>query len=150
MSEYIDRRRAGGLLLVLLAVPALGCGRQADAPNGAAEITTETVSTEPGQIELSDPKVTFTAPNQVRFEVRYKFTKGKPVKHYLCEISFPGTTNIGAKPMTSWELKSEGVIKDGIELTEPPVKTFEIRLMEAVSPDEGYKLISNVVSGEVK
>lgn len=150
MSDIISRRHAGGLLLVPLAILIVGCSRQAAAPDGATEVTTQVVSTEPGEVELSDAKVTFEGPNLVRFEVRYRFTKGKPVKHYTCEITFPGTTNQGSKPMASWELKEEGVIKDGIVLSKPPVKTFEIRLMEADSPDEGYKLISNVVSGPVK
>src|SRR5262249_51235871 len=104
----------------------------------------------PGEIELSDPKVTFAGPNKVRFEVRYRFTKGKPDKYYLCEISFPGTPNHGAKPMETWELKSEGVIKDEVPLFKPPVQTFEIRMSEADSPQNGYTKISNVVSGPVK
>ena len=52
--------------------------------------------------------------------------------------------------MESWELKAEGVIKDGIVLSSPPVETFEIRVSEADSPQNGYKLISNVVRGPVK
>src|SRR5262249_188829 len=105
---------------------------------------------EPGEIALSDPKVTLAEPNRVRFEVRYRFTKGKPDKYYLCEISFPGTPNHGAKPMESWELKSEGVIRDGIVLHKPPVQTFEIRVSEADSPQKGYKKISNVGRGGVE
>ena len=112
--------------------------------------TTHPVSTEPGEINLSDPKVTLADPNTVRFEVNYRFTKGTPDKYYLCEIAFPGTPNHGAKPMESWELKSEGVIKDGVVLSKPPVRTFEIRVSEADSPQNGYKKISNVVRGPVK
>jgi hypothetical protein len=149
MSDFIGRRPSGRLLLVPFAVLVLGCGQQGATQNTVV-VTAEPVSAEPGAIELSDPKVTFTEPNLVQFEVRYRFTKGKPVKHYLCEVTFPGTPNAGTKPIEGWELKSEGVIKDGIVLSQPPVTTFEIRMSEADSPDEGYKPISNVVSGPVK
>lgn len=108
------------------------------------------VSAEPGEIELSEPKVTRKAPDLIEFEVRYRFIKGRPDKYYMCDVSFPGTPNHAAKSMESWELKPEGVIKDGIRLVEPPVDKFEIRVSEAVSPQDGYKLISNVVCGEVR
>jgi hypothetical protein len=150
MSVLTRRWPAGGPLLVSVAVLVIGCSQRAAAPGTAAVQTTQPVSAEPGEIELSDPKVTFAGPNTVRFEVRYRFTKGKPEKYYLCEISFPGTPNHGAKPMESWELKPEGVIKDGIVLSKPPVQTFEIRVSEADSPQNGYKAISNVVRGPVK
>ena len=150
MSPFTGRRLVGGLLLVPLAALFAGCSPQAAAPDPATAQATQPVSTEPGRIELSDPKVTFEEPNLVRFEVRYKFTKGRPEKYYMCEVTFPGTTNVGAKSMESWELKPEGVIKDGIVLTKPPVEKFEIRVSEADSPQDGYKLISNVASGEVK
>jgi hypothetical protein len=150
MSDVITRRSAGRLLLAPFAVLVLGCGQPAAEPAATTVVTAEPVPAEPGQIELSDPKVTLTGPDMVQFEVRYRFTKGKPVKHYLCEITFPGTPNAGTKPIEGWELKPEGVIKDGIMLTKPPVTTFEIRVSEADSPDQGYKPISNVVSGPVK
>ncbi|MCI0701431.1 MAG: hypothetical protein L0241_10155 [Planctomycetia bacterium] len=155
MSVFISGRAAVGLLLFPLAVLFTACDQRPAATDPTpVQIVqpgpTGPVSTEPGEIELSDPQVTFTEPNQVRFEVRYRFTKGKPDKYYMCEVSFPGTMNHGAKPMESWELKSEGVIKDGITLSKPPVQTFEIRVSEADSPQKGYKTISNVVSGPVK
>lgn len=145
-----------GLAALLLAA---GCDRREPAaPVSIAPtvVTTEVVSTEPGEIELSAPKVTLVKkPNQgerdrVRFEVNYRFTKGKPDKSYQCEITFPGTTHLGVKPIQSWELKPEGVIKDAIELDDPPVETFEIRVSEADSPQDGFKLISNVASGKVE
>ena len=155
MSVFISGRAAAGLFLIPLAVLFTACGQRPTAPDATPGQTAQSgstgpVSTEPGEIELSEPQVTFTEPNQVRFEVRYRFTKGKPDKYYMCEVSFPGTPNHGAKPMESWELKSEGVIKDGIVLSKPPVQTFEIRVSEADSPQNGYKPISNVVSGSVK
>jgi hypothetical protein len=144
------RRLTSALLWASCGVLFLGCGSQANPAPDTDVQTAKIVSTEPGEIELFDPRVTFAEPNLVRFEVRYRFTKGKPDRYYMCDVSFPGTKNHGAKPMDSWELKSEGVIKDGIVLSMPPVETFEIRMSEAVSPDKGYKKISNVVSGPVK
>src|SRR5438874_473281 len=123
MSAFKFGRCAGGLLLAPVAMLFTACGERAVAPLAAPAQAAQPVSTEPGEIELSDPKVTFTQPNRVRFEVRYRFTKGKPDKYYLCDVSFPGTPNHASKPMESWELKSEGVIRDGIVLFQPPVQT---------------------------
>src|SRR5262245_18945708 len=91
MFGVISRRVAGGLLLVPLAALVAGCGPRAAAPGPAVVQATQPVSTEPGEIELSVPKVTLAGASTVRFEVRYRFTKGRPDKYYLCEISFPGT-----------------------------------------------------------
>lgn len=148
MSAF--RGKLAGFLLLPMVLLFTACGQRPAAPEEPAIETTSSGPTEPGQIELSDPQVTLVEPNQVRFEVRYKFTKGKPSKYYMCDISFPGTPNHGSKPMEKWELKSEGVIKDGIILSKPPVQTFEIRVSEADSPEKGYKPISNSVSGTVK
>lgn len=145
----LARRRCLALLLGLAAL-ALGCGRRGDGTAVATARITQPVSTDPGEVELSEPRVTFEEPNRVRFEIKYRFTKGRPDKYYMCEVSFPGTTNHAAKPMESWELKAEGVIADGVVLSKPPVTSFEITLSEAASPQDGYKKISNVVKGAVK
>ena len=58
-------------------------------------------------------KGTYSLNPNHRFQVNYKFTQGGPTKHYLCEITFPGTANQGTKQMESWELKAEGTIRDG-------------------------------------
>ena len=156
MSAFISRRSIIGQLVGLLAILLMGCGQRAaepgtpGAPGDDPSRVTAPGSTEPGGIELSEPKVIFTKPDMIQFEVRYRFTKGKPDKYYMCDVSFPGTPNHAAKPMESWELKSEGVIKDGVVLSKPPVRTFEIRLSEADSPQDGYKKMSNVVRGPVK
>ena len=52
--------------------------------------------------------------------------------------------------MDSWELKPEHEIVDGFRNIKPPVESFEIRVSEADSPQAGYRLISNVVSGKVE
>lgn len=150
MSKFTNRRIAWGVLLIPLAGLFLGCGQRALPRSAVVVQATQAAPSEPGEIELSDPIMTLQKPDRIQFEVKYRFTKGKPEKYYLCEISFPGTANHGAKPMESWELKPEGVIKDGIVLTKLPVSTFEIRVSEADSPQNGYKTISNVVSGTVK
>jgi hypothetical protein len=148
MSAF--RGKLAGFLLLPVVILFTACGQRPAAPETPTIEAAPVGPPEPGQIELSDPQVTFQEPNLVRFEVRYKFTKGRPSKFYLCEISFPDTPNHGAKPMQHWELKSEGIIKDGIILSKPPVQKFEIRVSEADSPQNGYKPNSNTVSGLVK
>ena len=150
MFPSVVRRGMAGWRLLPCIILLAGCTPGAAPPDRANVTKTNIVSTEPGAMELSNPKVTLHEDNLVQFEVKYQFTKGKPDRYYLCEISFPGTKNHGAKPMACWELKSEGVIKDAITLTMPPVQTFEIKVSEAVSPQDGYKKISNVVAGQVK
>lgn len=149
MSRIAASRLTGGLLCVAISLLITACSQQPTArPIAVAQPTP--VSTEPGQVELSDAKATLAPQNRVRIEVRYRFTKGKPDKYYLCEITFPGTTNVGARPLDSWELKPEGVFQDVVQLNKPPVETFEIRFSEAESPQNGYKMISNVAAGKVE
>jgi hypothetical protein len=147
MPTAIRLRALGWLAPALVFIP--GCGGPTDPSPRVSQVVAP-VSTEPGEIELFDPRVNLKDGNRIAFEVRYRFTKGKPDKYYMCDVSFPGTTNHAAKPMESWELKSEGVIQDRITLSKPPVQTFEIRVSEANSPQDGYKTISNTVSGSVK
>ena len=149
MSRIPASRLTGGLLCVAISLLIMACSQQPTAPPIAVAQPTP-VSTEPGQVELSDATATLAAQNRVRIEVRYRFTQGKPDKYYLCEITFPGTTNVGARPMDSWELKPAGVFKDTVQLNKPPVETFEIRFSEAESPQNGYKMISNVAAGKVE
>ena len=141
-------KRLGAVCLVVLSTVAPGCGPRGGMPTPV--IAVEPVSTTPGDIELSDAKATLVDGKVVQFEVRYRFSKGKPDKYYSCDVSFPGTPNHGVRMMSSWELKTEGVLKDGIVLSKPPVTSFEIHMSEAVSPQDGYNKISNVVSGKVE
>ena len=141
--------------LVFFPLLAMGCSQKHDAPapvplQAAEQAPPQPAPDEPCEVELSDPKVTFRDPTTVLFEVKYRFTKGRPNKCYCCEISFPGHPDRGEKRMESWELKLEGVIKDGLPLSQPGVKTFEILLSEAPSQRAAFKQISNVVSGPVK
>lgn len=149
MASFL-RPAAGWPALVVLAAWGAGCGQPAPPPT-AAKIELPPVSDEPGQVELYDVKATRDKPDLVNFEVKYKFTKGKPDKYYLVEIRFPGTNNLGNKPMEHWQLKPEGVIKDGVTLRQPEgVKTVEIVMSETVNPMAGYTKNSNVATGEVK
>lgn len=141
-------RIAGSLILLPVMLLLSACGPRTAAPAVTAQ--EKPTSTEPGEMELFEPKATFAPMNRVRIEVRYRFTKGRPDKYYLWEISFPGTTNHGARPMDSWELKPEGVFRDVVQLTNAPVEKFEIRCSEAESPHNGYKIISNVGIGKVQ
>lgn len=144
------RLGAGCLVFIPLVGLALGCG-QKPAPSAPIQVlVAPDVPPTPGEIQLSDPKVVFLEPTLVQFEVQYRFTKGQPDKYYACDISFPGTLNHGVKPMDSWELKAEGVIRDKVVLSKPGVKSFEIQISESSSPQDGYQKISNVVSGPVQ
>jgi hypothetical protein len=129
-----------------------GCGSQTNPGASAASptITATEVKSEPGVIELSSAKATQAENNLVKFEIQYKFTSGAPVKNYLLEISFPGTSNVGRKTMEHWELKPEGVIKTSVELLEPMAGKFVIVMSEADSPDRGYKRNSNQLTGEIE
>jgi len=150
VSESTRRLGAGCLVLVALVVLVSGCGRKAAAPPPFDLQASLEESDGPNEVELSDPKVTLVEPTLVQFEVKYRFTQGRPNQYHACDISFPGTPNHAVKMMDTWELKAEGVIKDGVVLSKPPVRTFEIRVSEADSPQNGYKKISNVVRGPVK
>jgi hypothetical protein len=155
MFQSTLRTCAGGVALFLLAVLASGCGQKPESPAQVAQQAPGAKNEGPSEVELSDPKVSLREPAAkdeqaiVMFEVKYRFTKGGPHRYYSCDISFPGTPNHGTKNMQGWELKAEGVIKDGIELRQRPVTYFEIYVSEAPSPQGPYKRISNVVKGSM-
>jgi hypothetical protein len=132
-------------------VLASGCGQKTAAPAPAVQQTPpQPASQTPGEIELSDPKVSLLEPALIQFEVKYRFTQGKPDKYYSCDVLFPGTPNHGVKMIESWELKPEGVIQDKIMLSQPGAKSFEIHMSEAPTPRDRYQKISNVVSGPIQ
>jgi hypothetical protein len=137
--------------VVLLGIALFGvaCSQQPATPPPIVQV--EEAAPVPGEIELSHAKAKLAEAALVRFEVNYRFTKGKPDKFYLCQISFPGgTANNAIKPMNSWELKVEGVIKDGVTLRAQPVKSFEISISEGPSSRGPFKKISNLISGPVE
>jgi len=104
---------------------------------------------EPAEVELGEPTASFQAPGIVRVEIPYKFVAGSPVAHYGCEVKFLDTDFTGLKFMQAWELKKEGVIRDGFEVGKEPKGAFEVVFTEAESPDRGYHPISKVVTGQV-
>jgi hypothetical protein len=142
-------------LVVLLAVVATGCTPKTDPPAlaplpAAGQTPPQPVVDGPSEVELSEPRVSFRDATTVLFEVKYRFTKGRPSGCYSCVISFPGHPDRAEKRMESWEMKQEGVIEDGATLAQPGATTFEIHLSEAPSQRGPFKKVSNVVSGPVK
>ncbi len=152
MSRFLRQPCAGCFLLFPLILLVSGCDLKTRPKPGdqLPVIPMQEVSQEPGEIELSDPRVTLREPNTVQFEVKYRFVKGRPDKYYSLDIAFPGTQNHGTKKMSNWELKPEGVIRDGIDLSDPGAKTFEIYMSETTSPQLGYTKNSNVVKGPIR
>jgi hypothetical protein len=148
VKPFIRRPGAGRLVCCLLLAVAPGCGGKADGP--APAVVARQAPSTPGEIELSDPKVTLVEPTLVQFEVKYRFTRGRPDRYYACDISFPGTPNHGVRQMEAWELKPQGVIRDRIVLSQPGAKSFAIQMSESLSPREAYKKNSNVVSGTIR
>lgn len=104
----------------------------------------------PGVVELIGAKAHLDQDGFVRFEVNYRFTSGSPTRHYMLDITFPDTKNRGVKPMQSWEVKPEGIIKTRIQVSDPPVKQYSMNFSEADSPQQGYKVISNTLTGEIE
>ncbi len=150
---FCSTRRLGigylaGLSLFLLAS---GCGQNSSEPPRAAApvAVVESEPPVPGEMELSDPKATFRDEEVVLFQVKYRFTKGKPDKFYQCTILFPGTTSAGIKDMERSELQAEGVIKDGVRTYKNPVKAYEISVAEGPSQLGPWRKMSNVVSGTI-
>jgi hypothetical protein len=147
--------------LLVLGMTAGGPGCNGGAAPGkaaadpaASERPTENVSVivdqEPGVVELTGAKVKIDEEKIARFEINYKFTSGKPVKHYLVEIAFIGAEHGGYTPIDPGTLKPEGVIKTGIEVGDRPIKDFEITFSEADSPMAGFTKISNTLKGSIE
>lgn len=145
------------LLAVAAVLASVGCEKEssralpkAGGPSSGAPIAATMVSTEPAEVELQEAKAVLNDLGIVWFEIDYRFISGKPTKHYVVEITFPGTDFIGAKPINPGELDPQGTIKTGIEVGDRPVDTYEITFSEADSPQQGYTLISNTLTGTVK
>jgi hypothetical protein len=131
---------------VLVALSA--CTSRPEAPAPIPATVKEPM--EPRVIELSEAKATLLEPTLVAVEVRYRFTQGQPSQCYAWEITFPGTSNHGVRRMDSWELKTEGVIRDKITLSKAGVNSFAMYMAEAPSRREMYRKISNVLEGPIE
>jgi hypothetical protein len=141
-------KRAWQCWVTVACLLAFGCGR--DAPSDSVVEATIAGPVEPTEIELSNATATFEAPNVVRLLVDYRFVKGGPRNFYCAQIEFPGTENVGVKYMEGWELQDSGVLKSGLVLKTLDVKEFKVQITEALLPQDGYKPISNVVTGQVE
>src|SRR5690606_8667211 len=99
-----------GLWLGLgLVMVSLGCGSSA-APSPEVTRTTSSGPAEPSEIELYEPKARLVEDGVVQFEVKYRFTSGKPSNFYQVDVKFPGSESHGVKFMDGWELQESGVI----------------------------------------
>jgi hypothetical protein len=103
----------------------------------------------PSVVELTKATAVLDDLGIVRFTIDYRFTSGSPTKFYQCDITFVDADRYGIKPMNASELSPQGSFKTGIEVGDTPVKEYTMTLSEAESPDQGYKLISNTLHGEV-
>lgn len=142
--------RLVGLGVCLIAGCSAGTTSSPDVSVSKPAITATVDVAAPGVVEIVSAKARRSAENIIHFEVAYKFTSGSPVKNYMLNLTFPGTSVSGQKPMDAWEVKPEGIIKTGLPVADPAAKSFEITFAEADSPDRGYTVISNMVSGEVE
>lgn len=162
MSRCSWRPSAQRAAFGLLAVLPFACGQQTDvpAPNiptpkvnvpapmpAAQQVPPAQRSNEQTEIELSDAKVILGEDQQIRFEVKYRVTKGTADKYYELDVFFPGTENHVGKSL--WGAGTGGVIKDGFRLRQVPVKEFEMYMSEAPTPMDAYKKVSNFVKGTV-
>ena len=130
-----------------------GCHAENSKPKIPTEkpaITATIADPTPGVVEITSAKAQRMGDNIVAFEITYKFTSGSPIKNYMLNLGFPGTTTAGHKPMDSWEVKPEGTIKTGMPVADPEAKAYEITFAEADSPDRGYRVISNKFTGEIE
>ena len=140
-------------LLFLNVLAIAGCSPQeSSSARSAGPVITKTTDAgpiAPGVVALKSASATRDENNVIRFEVSYVFTSGSPVKTYLCNVTFPGSDQVGIRPLESFELKPEGTFKMGIEVGENKVDAFELTFSEADSPDRGYTVISNTLVGQV-
>ncbi len=105
------RRLVAAVVCTYALAIICGCKPAASKPETVTEATIAKGPVEKCEIELSEPKLVFVPPELLKFEVKYKFTKGSPNKSYVCMINFPGTKNQGQKPMEAWEMKMTGPSK---------------------------------------
>ena len=100
-----SRRLIAPLVVVVLSALLPACGQRTERPkvNGSPpdvgivaegpavqEAAQPPASIEPTEIELSDAKVTFVDKKQIRFEVKYRVTKGTADKYYELDVFSQG------------------------------------------------------------
>jgi hypothetical protein len=124
-----------------------GCKQNPEETRGANDNVVEVIPYVPASIEITDVKARYDAPEIAYVQFEYRFTSGHPLAFYQCDIKFPDSGQGGVKEMQAWELKDNGVIKTGFNVTKSPGNTVEITIGEAETPDKGYKVISNKASG---
>ena len=137
-------------LVPLACLAVFGCSEGRPKTNTTPIVAVDTGPYEPCQVVLSGAKVTVPEPGVARFEVKYQFIKGKPSRFYSCDIAFPGTPARAMKRMEAWQLKSEGVIVDGLTIPKEGVEEFEIVFTEAPTGMAAYAPVSNIIKGKVQ
>lgn len=140
------------IMMTMVSFLALGCEKVAPRGSRGSPTTSRAivVDTEPGEVLLKDATAIVNEQGILRFQIDYEFTSGKPSKFYICEITFPGTSQLRVKSFSPGELKSEGTITTAFETGEAPMETFSMTLSEADSPHLGYDKISNTLTGTVE
>lgn len=153
IAERMQRLRI--LWFAVACFVATGCQDESESVatqangNSLAATSPRPKATGPSKVELTDATAKLDELGIVRFDIHYEFTSGGPTKFYQCDITFIDADRYGIKPMMADELAQSGSFKTGIEVEDAPVKEYEITLSEAESPDQGYRLISNTLRGEV-
>ncbi|HET6422631.1 MAG TPA: hypothetical protein VFG20_03045 [Planctomycetaceae bacterium] len=143
---------SGRIFAFALCGLVLGCGqaRSSGAAVATPSVTATVADPTPGEVTITSAKASWQPGDIVQFDVAYKFTKGIPSKHYQFDFTFPGSQSSGQRPMETWETKPEGHIRTGLPVADRNIETFEVRFSEADSPDRGYRVISNVLTGPVE
>ena len=130
-----------------------GCNAEVARPKAvrsAPPITATVADPTPGVVEIISVTAKRRPENIIFFEVAYKFTSGSPIKNYMLNLGFPGTSVAGHKPMDAWEVKPEGTIKTGLPVADIEAMSYEVTFSEADSPDRGYTIISNKFAGVIE
>ncbi len=159
MQSQAIRRIQGMILLSLVALP-LGCKQSSSstsatnpAPNGQSTVApTRQPPAQATVVELSDPKVTLENGTTLRYQVKYRFTKGqpKPEHWYACNIEFEPARGAGLKRIQGKDLKVEGSIEETLRLLKSGAKEYHIYLSEGPGMGGPFRQISNDLKGPIR
>jgi hypothetical protein len=133
----------------MIFVGIFGCSESHAPRDSNRTFAVDNGQYEPCEVILSDGEVTLPEPGVAKFEVKYKFIKGKAARYYSCDISFPGTMARATKRMEAWQVNDEGVIVDRLAVPKEGVDKFEIVFMEAPTGMAPYAPVSNVLQGQI-